>query len=116
MVNERRVAVLAYFFGLLGGILVYLIADKKDKFIRFHALQAILFNLTIGIVMGLIFLVNVPFMVVGAMIYGVISVSILGAIFGVLAFIVWVCLMASAWQGEKYKLPVLGELAAKWAK
>jgi uncharacterized membrane protein len=34
---------------------------------------------------------------------------------GVLAFILWIVLMLKAYQGGKYKLPVAGDMAEKWA-
>ncbi|MDD4873570.1 MAG: hypothetical protein PHE15_01130 [Dehalococcoidales bacterium] len=40
---------------------------------------------------------------------------ILWPIISILGFILWIVLIVKAYQGIKYKLPVIGDIAEKWA-
>jgi uncharacterized membrane protein len=40
---------------------------------------------------------------------------IIGGIVSLFAFIIWIFLMVKAYQGNMYKLPVIGDLADKWS-
>ena len=95
--SSRIGAVLAYVGGLLSGVIVILV-ERRDPFVRFHAMQSIV---TFGTLLvahlvlrgfGLIGVIaSVPFVV------------------GVVAL--WVFLMIKAWRGERYRLPYLGMFA-----
>ncbi len=89
---------LAYVFGLVSGIIIYLIS--KDKFARFHALQSIMLSLAI-------YLLNysVGFLLMPA--YRLQSLVSLAAL------ILFIFLIVKAYQGQKYKLPVIGDIAEK---
>ncbi|MGA2558716.1 MAG: hypothetical protein ABSF17_03485 [Terracidiphilus sp.] len=106
---------LAYLAGFITGIL-FLVIDpyKKDPFVRFHAFQSIFFNVAwigfwfvwmiVGMVLsaitkGLFFLIQMPVDVV----------LMLGG------FCLWAYLMYAAYQGKKFRLPVIGALAEKQA-
>jgi uncharacterized membrane protein len=39
--------------------------------------------------------------------------GILEAITGILAFVLWIMLMIKAYQGERFKLPIAGDIAEK---
>ena len=92
---SNTAAALAYVLGWLTGI-VFLLLEKDDKFVRFHAMQSI-------IVFGLITLFSfVP--VIGWM---------LSPILMILGFVLWLVLIFKAYQGEKFKLPVIGDFAEK---
>ena len=98
---ENIVAALTYLGGWLSGIL-FLLIERKNKFVRFHAFQSI-------IVFGVITLIGIiftPIPVIGAVI------SWLASIIG---FVLWILLMVLASQGKKYKMRWAGDLAEKWA-
>ena len=94
-------ALLAYVLGLVSGLVFFLI-EKDSKFVKFHAMQSIAFSLVLfvaGFVMAFI-----PFIgVLGTMVLQ------LGGL------VVWILLMVKAFQGERFKLPVLGDFAEKQA-
>ncbi len=94
-VKSNVAAMLAYLFGILGGLIVYLV--YKDKFARFHGLQSILFSL---VVYALYYLTNV-----------IPGVFFLRNLIGLASFVLTIILMVKAYQGEKYKLPVIGDVA-----
>ena len=101
---EPNVAgLLCYLFGWISGLIFFLI--EKDDFVRFHAMQSIItFGAitVLSIIFGILFLV--PF--VGA---------ILGAILWIGTIILWILLMVKAYQGERFKLPIVGDLAEKYS-
>ncbi|MDP2931883.1 MAG: DUF4870 domain-containing protein [Chloroflexota bacterium] len=97
--QENVAGLLCYVLGWISG-LVFILIEKENKFVRFHAIQSIyVFGvLTIaGIVLGWI-----PFIGV-----------VLGWLIFVLGFILWIVLMLKAYQGTMYKLPWAGNLAEK---
>jgi uncharacterized membrane protein len=99
--KENIAGLLCYVLGWVSGI-VFLILEPKNKFVRFHAFQSIL-------VFGVLTVANmifdwIPFI-------GLVFSAILGA----LAFILWIVLMVLASQEKKYKVPVAGQYAEKWA-
>jgi len=88
---------LCYLGGWITGI-IFLVLEKKNKFVRFHALQSIVTFGALTVASAL--LSWIPFVGV-----------FLGAIIGILAFILWIVLMVKAYQGELYKVPVAGHVA-----
>jgi uncharacterized membrane protein len=83
--------------------LVMLLIEKKNKFVRFHAIQSIVVFLPLYLI-GMIF-ATIPF--IGGMISYLIYTIIL---------ILWIVLMIKAYQGEKFKIPIAGDIAEKQIK
>ena len=92
-------ALLSYLLGVITGILFYVI-EKDNKFVRFHAMQSI-------ITFGALFVLNM----ILAFIPGI--GWILSPIIGIVALILWIVLMMKAYQGEDFKLPIIGDIAEK---
>ena len=102
---------LCYILGLVTGILFLVIAPyNKDRFIRFHAFQAIFFHIAwIGLWIVLsIFSAIMPWGISGLM-------SIVQFAAGLGGLGLWIYLMVKAYNNEKYKLPVIGDLAEQQA-
>lgn len=98
--NQNIIAALTYLLGFITGI-IFLLVEKKNPFIRFHAMQS-------TITFGGLFIINivlqaVPF--VGALVSSIISL---------VGLIAWIVLMIKALQGEKFKLPYIGDLAEQY--
>jgi uncharacterized membrane protein len=102
---EPNVAgLLCYVAGWVTGLVFFLI-EKDDDFVRFHAMQSIIVfgGLAIlSIIFGILMLV--PFL--GYILFSLLWICVL---------ILWILLMVKAYQGEKWKLPVIGDLAEKWS-
>ena len=92
-------AALTYLVGFVTGI-IFLLVEKDNKFVRFHAMQSTL--VFIGIVAVDILLQLVPILGALVVVFIVIPVSA----------ILWLLLMYKAYQGEEYKLPLVGQMAA----
>ena len=106
-------ALLAYLFGWISGLIFYLI-ETKNKYVRFHALQSILFSVAY---IAVFFLLSMVFGILGAMPgVGVMMVALGGLasmVLGIGFFVIWIMLMVKAWKGEKWVLPIIGDIAEK---
>ncbi len=102
---------LAYVFGWVTGLIIFL-TEPNNKYVRFHALQSIFLSIAIfviyvglGMVLTMFAIVpglNVVFTALGALIYFLVGIGV---------FVLWIVLMVRAYQGEKFKLPVIGDMA-----
>jgi len=119
--DENVASLLAYLFQFLGGLIFFLI-EKDSRFVRFHAVQSMLLS-------GVFWVLEI-----GLWILSVVLALILGQISGLLGSLVWVlmtllagvvalaCLiglvmcMIKAFQGQYFKLPVLGPFAEKFSQ
>ena len=97
--DENVAGLLCYVLGWISGLVFFLI-EKRNKFVRFHALQSI-------IIFGVLTLASI--------VIGWIPVIglVINSLIWVLAIVLWILLMIKAYQGEKFKLPWAGELAEK---
>ena len=104
--EENLAGVLCYVLGWITGI-VFLLLEKENKFVRFHALQSIATFLPLTIIIWIFqwSFFWVPFL--GGAIIGLLWV---------LWLILWLVLMFKAYQGEMYKLPIVGDFAEKQLK
>lgn len=100
--DEKLEALLTYVLGFVTGI-VFLILEKKNKFVRFHAMQSTIF-------FGGLFVVQ--------LVLGVIPIIgwLLNLAISIYEFIMWIVCMIKAYNGEKYELPIAGQMAKKYTK
>ncbi|MCA1624969.1 MAG: DUF4870 domain-containing protein [Acidobacteria bacterium] len=99
--------------GLIYSIIV-LVTDKTNKLTRFHAFQSILLT-AVGFIIAFVF--GTVFGVAAAANSGILS-SLGGLLYMIVALAVFVGMVYSAikaYQGEIFKLPVIGDLADKWS-
>ncbi len=101
-IQQNLEGLLCYLGWWVTGI-VFLILEKENKFIRFHAVQSIITFGAISIIQ--IFVGFIP--VIG---------PVLAWIIWVLAIILWIVLMLKAYQGQMFKLPIAGDFAEKQSK
>jgi len=100
--DENIAGLLCYVLTWVSG-LVMLLIEKKNKFVRFHAVQSIAVFLPLYII-AIVF-VAIPF--IGWMVSSLINLLIL---------VLWIVLMIKAYQGEKFKIPIAGEIAENQIK
>jgi len=94
---EANVAgLLCYVLGWVSG-LVFILIEKEDKFVRFHAMQSI-------VTFGAITVVSSVLSILGLIPFIGIAFDIINWIIGLLAFVLWIVLMIKAYQGTMYKL------------
>ena len=101
---------LCYLFGWVSGLIFYLI-EKDDKDIRFHAMQSILLSVAV-IALGIV--LNIILGVIGFIVPGIALLALaIFPLFYLALLVIWIMLMVKAYQGEKWKLPIIGDIAEK---
>jgi uncharacterized membrane protein len=98
--DANVIAALSYLVGFISGVVVLLL-EKENRFVRFHAMQSTV--LFLGIVGLDILLQIVP--ILGALVVVFLVIPASAAL--------WLVLMYKAYQGEEFKLPVVGPFAAE---
>jgi uncharacterized membrane protein len=96
--DENVAGALAYALGWISGVAL-LIVERENQFVRFHAMQS---TIVFG-VLCLLWFVGV-------------SIPILGWILSFIVIppvsaVVWLFMLYQAYQGERFKLPLVGDIA-----
>jgi uncharacterized membrane protein len=90
--EENVAGFLCYILGFVSGI-VFLVVEKESSFVKFHARQStvtFLILLVISLVFGWI--------------------PVIGFLVLIAILVLWLFLMIKALQGERYLLPIVGQL------
>jgi uncharacterized membrane protein len=103
---------LAYALGPLTGV-AFLVLEKEDRFVRFHAAQAVttgllMIVLSVGLSVVSTILAFVP-------VLGWIAAMLFAFVMGFGAFVLWLVLMCKAFAGEEWEVPLAGTLARRIA-
>ncbi|MGA2666764.1 MAG: DUF4870 domain-containing protein [Patescibacteria group bacterium] len=96
-IDPKLAALLAYLFSVIGGIVFYLIS--KDKFVRFHAMQSLLLGVAYFVIYFVLDFIPFFFWITWLLWLAFVALSIV--------------MMVKSYGGEKYKLPVIGNIAEK---
>jgi uncharacterized membrane protein len=94
--DENVAGFLCYLLGFITGI-VFLVVEKKSRFVNFHARQSTITFLSlfvISLILGFI-----P--IIALLVYPI----------WILSLILWLLLMIKALRGERYLLPIVGKMA-----
>ena len=97
---------------LVGGI-VFLMLEKRDAFVRFHAMQSILYSAA-GIVFRIGWSILVSALVNISGWVGLVLVPV-GLVISLGLFAFWIYLMYQAYSNREFRIPVIGAIAAKQA-
>ncbi len=95
--DPKLAGALCYLLGFVSGILFVLI-EKQDREVRFHAYQSTATFLAI-------FVVSVASSIIPF--FG----WMIGIVLPFIALVLWILLMLKAFQGVRYKLPIVGDWA-----
>jgi uncharacterized membrane protein len=90
--------------------IIFLVMEpyNKNKFIRFHSFQSVFYCVALIIIgFGMGILGAIP-------IFNLLVIPI-GFLVWIGSFILWIVLMLKAYQGQKFKLPIIGDMAEKQA-
>jgi uncharacterized membrane protein len=94
--EENVAGFFCYLLGFITGI-VFLVVEKKSRFVKFHAMQSTITFLglfVISIILGFIPIINLLLIPIW-----------------ILSLILWLILMVKALRGERYSLPIVGKMA-----
>ena len=96
--DANLAAALSYALGWVSGI-VFLLTEHDNAFVRFHAMQSVV---VFGVLsLSWFVLVSIPFIGWVLAIFVLIPASA----------ILWLLLLFKAYQGERFKVPVAGDIA-----
>ena len=110
--DPKLAGLLCYILGIITGLIFFLI-EKSNDVVRFHAAQSILFS---GSMIVLWIVLTILQFVVMAISFSLGSIfSLLTMLLGLAVFILWVVLLIKGYSGEKWKLPVIGDMAERMA-
>lgn len=112
--TDNVAGALCYLLGILTGILFLVIAPhNQSKFVRFHAFQSIFFGVAIFVLWIVITIIS--FVLPAIPFVGIVITMLLGFGMWIGMLICWILLMYKAYNNEKFKLPIIGDLAEKQA-
>jgi len=121
---DPKIAAALSYIWIVG--LVFFFIEKENRFVRFHALQSIIFGIANMVIMMVLavfaVILTFAFGIGGAMVGGALGslvsllVWLVWLIFWLLGLLFFVGLILSAvkaYQGQKFKLPIIGNMAEK---
>ena len=98
--KKETAGAVAYVLGPITGI--FFLVTSKDPFVRFHAMQSTVVFAALFILQWVLGITIILFP--------------LSALVGLVSFVLWLILIYKAWQGEEWKVPVLGKIAVNLLK
>ena len=118
-------AALCYPIGILA--IVCLIMEKENRFVKFHALQALLLFAGAIVIMIALWVIGAIVVIGGIAASAATNSGAFGGLVGMLLGIVWLVFVIAfiaaivmgavkAYGGVEFKLPVIGNMAEKWTK
>jgi uncharacterized membrane protein len=121
---EPNIAAALSYIWIVG--VIFFLIEKENRFVRFHAMQSILFGIANSVLMMVLvivgFILTFAFGIGGAMVGGGLGtlVSMLIWLIWLLFWLIGIALFATlilaavkAYQGQKFKLPIIGNMAEK---
>lgn len=113
-------AALGYIIGILG--LINFLIEKENKFVKFHGIQSVLYSVGVGVVFTVVWVV----LLVLALVLSAVS-DVLGTLMWILNTLLFLAFFLAmlggliyaaykAYQGQMFKLPIVGNFAEKIAK
>lgn len=96
---------LSYMFSWLSGLIIFFV-EKQNRFVRFHALQSMLFfgSITLLVVFLSTMAQTAPLSALASCMSGLLNL---------VGFIGWIVLMVNGFQGKYFKLPGFGNWAER---
>jgi uncharacterized membrane protein len=107
--TQNTAAGLSYILGWVTGLIFFLM-EKQNRFVRFHAMQSIIF---FGVLTALWIVIGIISRVLPLGLSA--AVGCLWLVVLLAAFVVWILLLVNAFQGKYFKLPVIGDYAERYA-
>lgn len=110
--DPKLAGLLCYILSPITGI-IFFVVEKSNAVVRFHAAQSIVFgvaSIVLWVVLGVMEIVLYQISWTLGNVFNLFTVLI-----GLLLFVVWIVLLIKGYSGEKWKLPVLGDMAERMA-
>ena len=111
-IPENVVCALTYALGALSAVLFLVLEPySKNPRVRFHAFQSLFVSVAVFVLWFALLIMSG--MLVFLPYVGAAMGSAVLALFGLAWLGLWIVLMLKAYQGERWKLPVIGDFAEK---
>jgi len=110
--DPKLAGLLCYILSPLTGVIFFVI-EKTNSVVRFHAAQSIVFGLACIVLWIVLWIFTLVLYQISWALGNVFN--LLMTIFGLGLFIVWIVLLIKGYSGERWKLPVLGDMAERMA-
>jgi uncharacterized membrane protein len=109
---ENAASALCYVLGLITGILFLVLEPyNKNRTVRFHAFQSIFLNIAVIVIAIAIGIFD---SLIGH-IMGFWLSAIIGLLFDLALFVLWIYMIVTTYQGRTTVLPIIGPLAQQQA-
>lgn len=106
---------LASIFTLIGGI-IFLVLERKDRFVRFYAIQSILLGglaVVVSLAVAVVAFIFSHIPIVGDLLNGVLRFINYG--FSLAWFVVYVVVVVKSFMGKEWLVPYFGQIAKRQA-
>lgn len=118
--DENIAALLSYIFGWVSGLIFFLI-EKDSRLVKFHAMQSILLNVVAIVLMIAAWVISMVIWIITTQLPGILAMLI-----NLIVALVWIVVtvgiliavimcLVKAFQGQYFKLPVIGNFAEKFS-
>lgn len=109
---EPNVASVLCYICLPFSSVIFVLMEKQNKDVLFHAWQGTFFGAAIFIVM---LVLNLASLVMGRLVhfFGALVDSFIVPVLWLGIVVVWIVCLLKSYQGERWKIPVIGDFAAK---
>jgi uncharacterized membrane protein len=118
--DENIAALLSYVFNWISGLVFFLI-EKDSRLVRFHAMQSLILSVVFFVGSIALYIAWIVLAIIGALVHESLG-ALVGLVVGLIIFVFfiacligWILGMIKAFQGQYFKLPVIGNFAEKFS-
>lgn len=117
--QDRTLAAVAYVLTWITGLIILLTAKKEDHTTRWHAIQAIGLGIAafvVSVVLNIVWGILGFATGMGAGIPGfsmMMGAGLIGSVWWLLVIVIIVVCAVKAYQGERFRLPIIADIADK---
>lgn len=109
-ISDNAAGAIAYMTIIPAIVFLVLPPYNTSPYVRFHAWQSIFLNLG-----AMIFWVALSFFTVFSLMFGMHSMLLITRLLWLAWFVLWLVCVLKALNGQRYKVPIIGDLAQKQA-
>jgi uncharacterized membrane protein len=105
--SARMEALLGYALWWLGG-LVFFVIERKNRFVRFHAAQSIIFFGGVSVLLGVLHLISI-IPLIGFLLS--LPIAFASNIVTIIAILVWLFMLFQMYRGKNVRIPIVSGYA-----
>jgi len=105
--SARTEALLSYALWWVGG-LVFFVIERKNRFVRFHAAQSIIFFGGVSVLLGVLHLISI-IPLIGFLL--ALPIAFASNVVTIVAVIVWIFMLFQMYRGKNFRIPIVSGYA-----